>query len=259
VLPTFDAALDAFDRVIGESRQHRDRVGLFALVYAGVTREVRDRCAAGGFKEAARMERFVAEFATRYFAAHDAWRAGKAAAASWEVALAAAQQWRPVILQHVLLGMNAHINLDLGIVTAELAGGPAGLAPLRHDFDTVNDVLASMVDRSQDLVASASPWMGLVDRFCRGDDEAMIRFSLRRARAAAWDFARRLVELPEDQRPAEIARVDRAVADLGRCVLHPGATSSTALLAVRVREPWRAERALDAMASAAAGPAASPS
>jgi hypothetical protein len=40
----------------------------------------------------------------------------------------------PRVVQHVLLGMNAHINLDLGVAAAEVAPGPA-IAGLRGDFD----------------------------------------------------------------------------------------------------------------------------
>ena len=48
---------------------------------------------------------------------------------------------RPIILQHLLLGMNAHINLDLGVCASELAE-PGAIDAIRVDFDAVNDVLA---------------------------------------------------------------------------------------------------------------------
>ena len=43
----------------------------------------------------------------------------------WSVAFHAAHRRPPIIFQHLLLGMNAHINLDLGIACAEVAPGPA--------------------------------------------------------------------------------------------------------------------------------------
>jgi hypothetical protein len=252
---TFDSCLAQFEAVIERSRREQDRVGLFAAMYAGVTRSVRAGCGEGAFAEPVRMERFVTAFADRYFVAHDAWREARQAPAVWATAFDAARRWRPIVLQHLLLGMNAHINLDLGVVTAELAGGPDGLPALRPDFDAVNDVLATMVDPAQRALTAASPWFGLIDSFGARSDEAVINFSLRRARQQAWALAQRLVALPPEQQQVEIDRVDRAVDGVARRILHPGAALSTGMLLVRMREPWRATRAVDVVT---AGPAGSP-
>jgi hypothetical protein len=252
---TFDTCLAQFEVVIERSRREQDRVGLFAAMYAGVTRSVRARCGEGAFAEPVRMERFVTAFADRYFAAHDAWRDGQRAPAVWTSAFEAGRRWRPIVLQHLLLGMNAHINLDLGVVTAELAGDPDRLTALRPDFDAVNDVLATMVDPAQRALSAASPWFGLVDSFGARSDEALINFSLRRARQQAWALAERLVELPVDKQGAEIDRVDQAVDGIAHRILHPGVALSTGMLVVRLREPWRATKALDIVT---AGPAGSP-
>ena len=252
---TFEGCAASFAKVIDRSRQEGDRVGLFACMYERVTAAVRARCEDGRFAETARMEHFVCTFADRYFAAHEEWRSGGSPTRSWATAFAAARTWRPVVLQHLLLGMNAHINLDLGITTAALAGSPERLPAMRSDFDAVNDVLASMVDLSQDELAAASPWFGLVDHLGGRHDETLICFSLRRARDQAWALAQHLVTLPEAAWPAEIERVDGEVAGIARRVLHPGFVLSGGLSLVRLREPWTAERALDAVErTALAGP-----
>jgi hypothetical protein len=252
---TFDTCLGQFAAVIERSRRQQDRVGLFAAMYAGVTRSVQAGCANGAFAQPVRMERFVTAFADRYFVAHDAWRDERQAPAVWTTAFDAARRWRPIVLQHLLLGMNAHINLDLGVVTAELAGRPEQLPALRPDFEAVNDVLATMVDPAQRELTAASPWFGLVDSFGARSDEALINFSLRRARQQAWALAERLVALPPGQRAEEIDRVDRIVDRVAQRIVHPGMALSTGMLVVRLREPWRATRALDVVT---AGPAGSP-
>ncbi len=228
-------------------------MGLFACMYERVTAAVRGRCDDGRFAEAARMEHFVCSFAHRYFAAHETWRSGGSPTRSWAIAFDAARTWRPVVVQHLLLGMNAHINLDLGITTATLAGSPERLPAMRSDFNAVNDVLASMVDLSQDELAAASPWFGLVDHLGARHDEALISFSLRRARDQAWALAQHLVTLPEAAWPAEIARVDGGVAGVAQRILHPGFVLAGGLILVRLREPWTAERALDAVERSGVG------
>ena len=71
---------------------------------------------------------------------------------------------------------------------------------LRPDFDAVNEVLGSMVDSCRAL-RPASPWFGLADHIGGRNDEALINFSLRRARLQAWSLAERLVDLPVGKWP----------------------------------------------------------
>ena len=53
--------------------------------------------------------------------------------------------------------------------------------------------------------------------------------------------------LPVGEWPSEIDRTDQAVARIGHRVLHPGTALSAALMVVRLREPWRAGHAIDAI------------
>ena len=151
-------------------------------------------------------------------------------------------------MQHLLLGMNVYINLDLGITTATLAGSPERLPGMRSDFDAVNDALASMVDLSQDALTAASPWFGLVDHlgglYGRGAD----LLQPRRARDQAWALAQHLVTLPPAEWPAEYLPgwTGRWPASPGASCI-PGFGLSVGLTVVRVREPWTAGHVLDAV------------
>jgi hypothetical protein len=243
----FDATIAAFEAVCADARRRRCRSGYFAAMYAGVTRAVRQRADAGHFPEPARMERFVAAFAKRYLDAYEAWQAGQPTTKAWEVPFAAAGRWRPSVAQHLLLGMNAHINLDLGIVAAQLAEEHGGLETIGADFEAINGVLASLVDHFEGLLGRASPWFGLVDKLGGEADEVVIRFSLRRARDAAWQFAQRLAALPATQHAAEIERVDDSVGRLAERVLHPGGRVAMALFVVRLRETKKVVDVIDTL------------
>jgi Family of unknown function (DUF5995) len=231
----YDRVLERLTGSVERCAATGDRVGYFAAMYLAVTETVRGRAEAGGFVDAARMEHFVDSFADRYVRAHDAWRAGERCPVSWRAAFEATRRWRPVILQHLLLGINAHINLDLG-VTASALGAGGSLAAVRVDFDAINDVLAELVDGCQQALNEVSPWLDLADHIGGGGDETVIRFSLIVARRQAWSTATRLAALPEARRDAEIAAVDRATAGVAHVVEHPGIAASTVLLLVRARE-----------------------
>ena len=103
---------------------------------------------------------------------------------SWELALDAAEARRPIVLQHLLLAINAHVNLDLGIAAAETAPGDA-LPSLRRDFDRINEIIASLIAGVRHDLATISPWIGLLDRLGGRHDDEIIRFSMEVARTEA--------------------------------------------------------------------------
>jgi hypothetical protein len=193
------------------------------------------------------MRGFVAAFAGRYLDADEAWRAGRTVSSAWRAAFEAATQRRPVILQHLLLGMNAHINLDLAVTTSELAVD-GSLAAVRHDFDAVNDVLGALVDGCQEALGQVSPWIGLADHVGGGGDETLIRFSLVRARRHAWATAVRLAGLDGEARRRAIVSVDTEATRIAHLVTHPGPAGSAVLLLVRSRERAAPATVMDVLA-----------
>ncbi len=145
----------------------------------------------------------------------------------------AAGAWWPMVLQHLLLGMNAHINLDLGIAAAEVAPG-AALAGLEADFGRINAILAARVDGVEEALARIWPLLRWLDVGAGGADEAVVNFSIRRAREFAWKVARRLAALDAAARWRSSVWTGRSRSSGG--VRHPGWWISTKLRLVRLGE-----------------------
>ena len=95
------------------------------------------------------MEKLDVIFALRYIDAWKAWISGKPLTQSWQVAFDASKNGGTVILQQMLLGINAHINLNLGIAASETVGSQGSIVNILHDFDTINAILAPLVDEVQ--------------------------------------------------------------------------------------------------------------
>src|SRR6266508_5418425 len=157
---TIEAVLEALDGIIARALDWGSRVGYFAAIYRNVTAKVAEGIASGFFDDCERMERFDVTFADRYLAALAGFEHGGKPAWSWERAFGAAAASRPIILQHLLVGINAHVNLDLGIAAAATAPGPA-LPGLRRDFDRINEILGALIAGVESDLAEVSPWMGL--------------------------------------------------------------------------------------------------
>jgi hypothetical protein len=215
-----DEVIDALGEVVDDAYRREDRAGLFAALYRRTTIAVRDAIRGGRFDDPQRMARLDVVFAHRYFDAYRAHRAGAEPSAPWRYAFARAREDGHLILQHLLLGVNAHIALDLAL--AACATTPPGrLAALEHDFFVINDVLAEMVDEVQDDLGEVSPRLRAFDRLGGPVDERLAAHLLGRARRVAWRKARRFDVTPDGARPAMVARWERQVTKASRRVCPP--------------------------------------
>lgn len=138
-------------------------------------------------------------------------------------------------MQHLLLAINAHINLDLGIAAARTGPGEQ-LGDLKSDFDKVNQILSSMVEEVERGLARIWPLLGLLDRVAGNIDETIINFSIEKARDQAWELARRLAALDEAGQRREIEKWDRLVAALGNRIRRPGLVKTSVLRFIRLGE-----------------------
>jgi hypothetical protein len=229
---SIERVLANLDGIIERAMAAPSRLGYFAALYRGVTAKVNTGLDQDRFEDAERMERLVEIFANRYL---DGFNSGKAVTASWDFAFRQVSRWRPLALQHLLLGMNAHINLDLGIAAARACPGDALLA-LERDFNEINHILAEELDVVQQRLWQISRFLGLLSTLGGRHGDAVIHFSMDKARAAAWDVATELAYLEEDEQMRKVEGIDQKVAWFGRRIASPGLKLTLVALLVRLRE-----------------------
>lgn len=234
--------------IVDRARDDDDANGYFAAMYLGVTTTVERGLATDVFASPERLEALTVAFASRYLDARALHRRSEPSTRSWDAAFDAAQTWRPTVLQHLLLGMNAHINLDLGIACAQVAPGDS-IAGLEADFLQINHVLASLVQSVQDRLNGVSPLYRLIDDVGGDADRAVVNFSIAQARHEAWRFATELAHLDDATRGRRVEDQDAAVAGLARRVLRPGPLASAGLLTIRLTERRSHSKIIDILAS----------
>ena len=244
---TVGAIVDRLDDIIRDARRDGSGLGYFAALYRAVTLRVEEGIAAGRYENSSRMERLVTVFAYRYLYALDRFQHGESPGSSWRIAFEAASRWRPIVLQHLLLGINAHINVDLGVACALTSPG-SDVADLRPDFDAINDVLGELTDEVQDKLGRVWPPLVWLDWIGARSDEETFHFSLRKARIAAWNAAERLASLNPEAMADEVQQLDERAAILGHLILHPGLKISAAKLVVRLGEPRNIGTIIDLLA-----------
>jgi len=233
---SIDEVIEQMNLLIEWSIQNQSRLGYFAALYRLVTIQVKQGIRTGYFEDGPRMERLDVVFANRYLDALQAYFHGRPLSESWQLAFTQTDNSRLLVLQHLLLGMNAHINLDLGIASAQTCPGDT-IHALHQDFLAINRILASLVDEVRSDIDRISPWIGLLDHISPSASKALINFSMEKARDAAWDFALSLAPLPEDQITTRCHEKDKQVYGIGNLVNRPpGIIFQTGLFLIRLRE-----------------------
>lgn len=245
---TIDEVIRSLDGIIDWAWNEKSRLGYFAALYRRVTQAVKDGIAGGKFQNGPLMERLDVNFASRYLDAFSQFRAGQAPTLSWQIAFRAASWWHPIVVQHLLAGINAHINLDLGVAAVVTAPGHQ-LPGLQADFDQINAVLASLVSIVEKEVATVSPLLGLLETLSLKTDSAIIDFSIDEARKFAWNHAVTMAPLNPEQLPAAIHDLDLEASKFGHMVVSPAWLVKLELTPIRFFETSSVRRVLDVLAA----------
>jgi len=221
---TIDEVIARLNELIDEALRKESRIGYFASLYERVTTNVRRALVAGDvFQNNARMERFDVVFANRFLDAWDAFAAGRAPTASWGVAFKILDDPGPLVVQHLILGMNAHINLDLGVAAATVAPTPTELQSLKPDFNTINDILGRLFGVVELELGQICPRFQRAQRltfFAPNLENKRFGFGIGAARDLAWLLAEQLVAAGEGNWEHVIAKRDAETAVVGR-TLYP--------------------------------------
>lgn len=232
---TIQEVIDQLEHIIQYSKDNEDPLGYFAALYQKVTITVKQKIGTHYFDDDARMEHLDVVFANRYLDAYANYRQGNPISKSWELAFEAARNGDYIVVQHLLFGMNAHINLDLGIAAAEICT-PTTLPMLQGDFNKINQVLGGLTNEVQENMAKIWPNLLKILKFFRRTDDYIVDFGMNIARESAWRFANEVVALSGDDLHEAITSKDGRVAGYVRVLKGKGWIERIILGIIRKRE-----------------------
>lgn len=215
IAETLDEVITHLEKIIQESKIQNNRAGYFAALYHKVTLQVKYGIDNGQFINGNNIVKLDITFANRYFDAYQKWNDGKQVPQSWKVAFENCEKSSRLVLQHLLLGMNAHINLDLGIATVEVSSGD--ISNLKNDFDAINLILSSLTYGVFNKLNVISPLLSLLGFSGTKSNFMLIQFSMGNARDGSWCFAEKLSEKQTNQHEYTkfIEDRDTEIAELG--------------------------------------------
>jgi hypothetical protein len=216
---TIDEVVRNIDRVIDWAIKAESHIGYFAALYKRTTVAIRQAINEGVFDDGPRMQQLDVVFATRYFNALNAYfypGEYQSPTIPWEVAFVGDQYDKPIILQQMMTGLNAHITFDLGLAVVAIAAN--SLKTLDNDFNRINAILASQVPGTLDVIGQLSPDLRWIRRLI--PEVWVIRQVLKKLRKSAWYFAIYLAMHPDNAREKQVNQAAWTAA-LGAWYLQP--------------------------------------
>jgi hypothetical protein len=218
-----DEVVEAIESIIEWSIGASSRLGYFAALYKRITIAVRTAVEQGAFEDGPRMERLDVTFASRYFDALNGYfhpNEYPKPTRSWQVPFDAASRQEPIIVQHMLGGVNVHIALDLGIAAQTICPG-AQLPKLKQDFYKINAILASQAHGIVAEIDELSPALADLYAVLMDNEIFLINEAVTAFRDSAWRFAAILALEPGFARPLTIWTRDRQVAGQAELIYDP--------------------------------------
>jgi len=205
-----------------------DRRAIFVGCYRLMTGNMLDALDAGRFQDDVWVSNLLHRFAEYYFdalACYD--QHHRDTPVVWQLAFEATRDDDVTTMQHLLLGVNAHINFDLvftlvDMLAPEWAELTEDQRAQRHaDHTLVNRIIGETVDAVQDQVIDRhSPWFDLVDKLLGPVDEWLTSQLISRWREEVWDNAVRYLELATPKEREILRReVEQQAMQLGSDIL----------------------------------------
>ena len=222
--------------IINTCRDQGLRHGYFAVLYRHMTLAVQKAILDKKFQDNERMERLDMIFADRYLQAWHQYRQGQKPTKSWQRAFEAAQKDELIVFQHLLLGVNAHINLDLAIAAAQTCPVP-GIIHMKGDFEHINQIIGSLTGDMQNRLGNIFWPMKFLRNILNGSDEAVVEFSISKARAASWVQAVALAQSPVELSGKYIDLLDETVSSVSARIISPGWRTRVLLKPIKWIEP----------------------
>ncbi|MFP9112391.1 DUF5995 family protein [Flavobacterium sp. RHBU_3] len=215
-----ESVIAQLEAIIHQCESTGDRLGYFAALYHKVTCKVKEDIDNKLFEDGSRLAELDVVFANRYLCAYSQWKADKNSplvSASWRVAFKSAEASSYLVLHHLLLGMNAHINYDLGIAVAELAAKGNDVDALRRDYNSINNVLGALTYGVINKLNIVSPFLSVLGFTGTNSNSMLVQFSLGTARDGAWLFATDLIACGTDtQKYTDLTlKRDTEISELG--------------------------------------------
>ncbi len=205
--------------IAGTFEMNKDNRTIFLYCYSMMTDNMLMAIEQNRFQDNVWVEQLLHRFADYYFDSLSCYDGGATTPKVWDEVYKAAATKHLHVLQHLLLGVNAHINYDLVLTLNDILSpewdhlSEAKREMRYHDHCLVNSIIGQTIDKVQDdVVEKFSPSMQVIDTLMGRFDERILLKLISEWRESVWHHACELLALKnEEDRAAYILEVENKV------------------------------------------------
>lgn len=223
VVHSFDEVIARLQTLIAHFDEQHSRLSIYPTIYIKVTQGIKKAVADGHFEDPAWLERLDLLFASQYFRIIEHFQAGRLdqIPLCWRTALEAAAGGETVVLQDIVLAINARLNHDLGIALFQAGIAEEDTERRIRDYKRIHDIFAASINDVQDILAGKySAVLGFLDMIAGALDELVVDFLYTQARDTALDNAFALANSSSEEEARRlIAGIDRQATDIAQTLL----------------------------------------
>jgi hypothetical protein len=233
---TISEVLAGQDAIIAWAETKQHTAGYFAVLYRKMTLAVQAAMLHKQFEDNLRMEKLIIHFAGFYLRAWDGFTGKQTICNAWQEVFTACENKNLLVLQHLILGINTHINLDLAKAAVQTCPGDA-IYDLQHDFEKINDIIAFLAQEVQTCLEKIWWPLKFLTDITNNKHKAVLNFSINNARKTSWANALALAAVQGPMHTNHIAFIEKMVVGIGDKIMHPGAFTALLLKPVLWMEP----------------------
>tara|TARA_R110002049_G_scaffold91682_2_gene228225 strand:- start:2183 stop:2881 length:699 start_codon:yes stop_codon:yes gene_type:complete len=214
-----NSVVDKMMETVKKFEANKDNRTIFLHCYSMMTANMLLAIEQNKFHDTQWVNQLLNRFADYYFNALTCYDCGEETPTVWKEVHKAAASKKLHVIQHLLLGVNSHINYDLvltlyDMLSPEWADLSDEMRVKRYqDHCLVNLIIGDTIDKVQDeVVEKYSPSMDVIDKLMGRLDEFLLLKLITAWRDKVWDHTQELLVLEgEAERTKYILELEKKV------------------------------------------------
>ncbi|HEY9854720.1 MAG TPA: DUF5995 family protein [Stenomitos sp.] len=197
--PSLDKAIERLEGIERDLIARHDPRAVFVTTYLMQTRTTAEALQKpGSFEDPEFMNRLALRFVQYFLDAYDNYEQGNRdkVPAPWQHAFDLATSGSSLVMEDLILGINAHINYDLPRALTVVGGHTPAQ---QRDFEKYNQVLFANIQPVKEAIidrytnkALDVKWLGVADKLSLKLDDVAAETTFKIIRNQAWDQSQRL-------------------------------------------------------------------
>lgn len=195
---TLDDVKERIHEIVDYCKEVESPLGYFAALYIDVANNIERAIEKGDFDDNERLKKMDVNFVNYYIHAMNCAFNDQEAPDHWQVAIDASKKDEVIVLKHLFVAMNAHINYDLSNAVNDTVP-KEDIIEFKGDFHKVNAILFALLNKVQDDVSNIFHPLKWYLTFGRTFDNLIIRILMGHMRDDAFAFTSTLALCRNEQ------------------------------------------------------------